>query len=174
MKRISLLMIVALLMGGMAMAQQNRRDKKVDPKVRAERMTERMVKEYSLNDAQKKQLQEANLALVEKTGDKAMHRRGELRKGKNESDSCCCAKAGHRKDAKVNKKDGKRPQLTDEQRAQAKAGMKKQREEMKAARTAYDAQLQKIMTKEQYAVYTKNMKERKEQGASGKKAARKK
>lgn len=175
MKRISLLMIVALLMGGMAMAQQNRRDdRKFDPKVRAERMTERMVKEYSLNDTQKKQLQEANLALVEKTGDRPMHRRGDMRKGKNESDSCCCAKAGHRKDAKVNKKDGKRPQLTDEQRAQMKAGMEKQREEMKAARSAYDAQLQKIMTKEQYAAYTKNMKERKEQGASGKKDARKK
>ncbi len=176
MKRLTLLMIVALLMGGMVMAQQNRRDdKKSDPKARAERMTERMVKEYSLNDTQKKQLFEANLALTEKMGDRPMHhRRADMRKGKNESDSCCCAKAGHRKDGKFNKKDGKRPQLTDEQRAQMKAGMEKQREEMKVARTAYDTQLQKIMTKDQYAAYTKNMKERKEQAASGKKDARKK
>lgn len=176
MKRLTLLMIVALLMGGMVMAQQNRRDdKKSDPKARAERMTERMVKEYSLNDTQKKQLFEANLALTEKMGDRPMHhRRADMRKGKNESDSCCCAKVGHRKDGKFNKKDGKRPQLTDEQRAQMKAGMEKQREEMKVARTAYDTQLQKIMTKDQYAAYTKNMKERKEQAASGKKDARKK
>ena len=49
-------------------------DKMPEPKVRAERMTERMVKEYSLNDTQKQQLLEANLALVEKMGDMPMHR----------------------------------------------------------------------------------------------------
>lgn len=36
------------------------------PAERAEKMTERMVKEYSLNDAQKKQLLEVNLARCEK------------------------------------------------------------------------------------------------------------
>ena len=49
-----------------------------------------------------------------------------------------------------------RDRLTDEQRAQKKAEMEKKREEMKAARTAYDSQLQKIMTDEQYAAYSKN------------------
>ena len=93
--------MAAFLMGGMAMAQHARHsDKMPEPKVRAERMTERMVKEYSLNDTQKQQLLEANLALVEKMGDMPMHR----------------AKAH-----KHHKRDGKRHQLTDEQRAQKKA-----------------------------------------------------
>lgn len=165
MKRIALLIVAAFLMGGMAMAQQARRgDKMPDPKVRAERMTERMAKEYSLNDAQKKQLLEANLAMVEKMGDRPMHRRPDMRKDRNGSDSCCCAKADkhHKKGAKAGKKEGKRAQMTDEQRTQAKAEMEKKREEMNAARTAYDAQLQKIMTKDQYAAYSKKMQDKKE------------
>ena len=105
MKRIVLIWMAAFLMGGMAMAQHARHsDKMPEPKVRAERMTERMVKEYSLNDTQKQQLLEANLALVEKMGDMPMHR----------------AKAH-----KHHKRDGKRHQLTDEQRAQKKAEMER-------------------------------------------------
>ena len=123
------------------MAQHARHsDKMPEPKVRAERMTERMVKEYSLNDTQKQQLLEANLALVEKMGDMPIHR----------------AKAH-----KHHKRDGKRHQLTDEQRAQKKAEMEKKREEMKTARIAYDSQLQKIMTEEQYAAYSKKVQDRK-------------
>lgn len=181
MKRIILILMAAFLTGGMVMAQHARRsDKMPDPKVRAERMTERMVKEYSLNDTQKKQLLEANLALVEKTGNMPMHRRPDMRKGKKDSDSCCCAKADkhhkkgdkhHKKDGKLDKRDDKRAQLTDEQRAQRKAEMQKKHEEMQAARTAYDAQLQKIMTKDQYAAYSKKMQERKAKMDSKRKAA---
>ena len=36
-----------------------------------------------------------------------------------------------------------------------KAEMEKKREEMKTARIAYDSQLRKIMTEEQYAAYSK-------------------
>ena len=134
MKRIVLIWMAAFLMGGMAMAQHARHsDKMHEPKVRAERMTERMVKEYSLNDTQKQQL-------VEKMGDMPIHR----------------AKAH-----KHHKRDGKRHQLTDEQRAQKKAEMEKKREEMKTARIAYDSQLQKIMTEEQYAAYSKKVQDRK-------------
>lgn len=164
MKRIVLLIVTVFLMGGMVMAQQARRgDKMADPKVRAERMTERMAKEYSLNDMQKKQLLEANLTLVGKMGDRPMHRRPDMRKGRNSNDSCSCVKADkHRKKgAKAGKKEGKRTQMTDEQRARKKAEMEKKREEMNAARTAYDAQLQKIMTEDQYAAYSKKMQDRK-------------
>lgn len=161
MKRIIMIMVAAFLMGGMVMAQHARRgDKMPEPKVRAERMTERMAKEYSLNDTQKKQLLEANLVLVEKMGDMPMRHRGEMRKGKK---GCTCSKADkhHNKRDSIAKKEGRKSQLTDEQRAQKKAEMAKKREEMTAARTAYAAQLQKIMTKEQYASYTKNLQERK-------------
>lgn len=163
MKRIIMIMVAAFLMGGMVMAQHARRgDKMPEPKVRAERMTERMAKEYSLNDTQKKQLLEANLTLVEKMGDMPKHRRGDMHKGKKDR-ACTCSKADkhHNKKDSVAKKECGKAQLTDEQRAQKKAEMAKKREEMTAARTAYNVQLQKIMTKEQYASYTKNLQDRK-------------
>ena len=56
MKRIAFLMIALFMIGGVVMAQGQRGEhKKMTPAERAEKMTERMVKEYSLNDAQKKQ-----------------------------------------------------------------------------------------------------------------------
>lgn len=175
MKRIILIMVATFFMGGLVMAQHARRgDKMPDPKVRAERMTERMVKEYSLDDTQKKQLLEANLTLVEKMGDMPMHRRADMRKGKKGCESCTCDKADkhHKTGDDVTKKEDKRPQLTDEQRAQKKAEMGKKREDMKSARTAYTAQLQKIMTKDQYAAYTKSLQDRKAKMDSRKKDAK--
>lgn len=148
MKRIILVWMAAFLMGGMVMAQQARRSGNMpDPKVRAERMTERMAKEYLLNDTQKKQLLEANMALVEKMGDRPGHRKPDARKGKCEKECCCCCQEAGKRAKKV----GKRPQLTDEQRA-----------ERKKARDSYNEQLQKIMTSDQYAAYTKKMQERKD------------
>ena len=54
MKRIVFWMVALLLMSGVAMAQGNRQGgrQQMDPKTRAERMTERMVKENSLNEDQ--------------------------------------------------------------------------------------------------------------------------
>ena len=53
MKRIAFLMIALFMIGGVVMAQGQRGEhKKMTPAERAEKMTERMVKEYSLNDAQ--------------------------------------------------------------------------------------------------------------------------
>ena len=67
MKRIVFWMVALLLMSGVAMAQGNRQGgrQQMDPKTRAERMAERMVKEYSLNEDQKQQLQDVNLILVQ-------------------------------------------------------------------------------------------------------------
>lgn len=63
MKRFNLFLIAILLMGGIAMAQGPRRGdrKNVTPEMQAQRMTDRMVKEYSLNEKQAKELQAANL-----------------------------------------------------------------------------------------------------------------
>ena len=58
MKRIVFFMVTLFLMGGVMMAQGPRDGKKMDPKARAEKMTERMAKELSLNDTQKQQLLE--------------------------------------------------------------------------------------------------------------------
>lgn len=59
------------------MAQGMRNGKKMDPKERAEKMTERMAKEYSLNEAQKKDLLEANMALTEKMANRAEDKKAE-------------------------------------------------------------------------------------------------
>ncbi|KAA6349252.1 hypothetical protein EZS27_003363 [termite gut metagenome] len=110
MKRIVYLVIAFFIVSNMAMAQAPRggNDRNIDPKTRAERMTERMVKDYSLTDEQKAQVYEANLALMQKMGT--------IMQGDRD----------------------------------------KQREEMGKSRDAYNVQLKKIMTEEQYATYTKN------------------
>ncbi|MBP1613697.1 MAG: hypothetical protein H6Q13_1145 [Bacteroidetes bacterium] len=125
MKRIAFLMVALLMVGGLAMAQGPRKEgkMKMDPKERAEKMTERMAKEYSLNEAQKKQLLDVNLALNEKMAKKAEDK---------------------------------------------KAEKEQMHKEMKANRDAYDAQLKKIMTKEQYASYVKNQAEHQKKMKDGK------
>lgn len=139
MKRIAFLMIALFMIGGVVMAQgQHGEHKKMTPAERAEKMTERMVKEYSLNDTQKKQLLEVNLAQCEK-----MDARMFMRPDGN------------------GKKDGKKaPQMTKEER-------EKMRAEMKNANDEYNAQLQKIMTEEQYASYTKKQSEREQRMKEG-------
>lgn len=145
MKKILMILMLVVLTGGMAMAQNSRRsNKRLDPKERAERMTERMAKEYSLTDAQKKQLYEANLAMTQKMGDMPMDRRPDV-----QTDS---------KQDKVKRADKK--QMTDAERKEMKAKMEKKHAEMKQAREAYDVQLKKIMTKEQYEAYSRKQGER--------------
>lgn len=145
MKKIFMVLMVTLLAGSMAMAQNSRRsDKRPDAKERAERMTERMVKEYLLNDTQKQQVYEANLALSEKMGDMPMRRRPDIQNG-NKQD-------------KVKK--GEKKQMTEAERKEMKVEMEKKREEMKAALDAYDVQLKQILTKEQYDAYAKKQGER--------------
>lgn len=131
MKRIAFLMIALFMIGGVVMAQGQRGEhKKMTPAERAEKMTERMVKEYSLNDVQKKQLLEVNLARCEK-----MDTRMSMRPDVN------------------GKKDGKKaPQMTKEER-------EKMRAEMKNANDEYNAQLQKIMTEEKQSEREQRMKE---------------
>lgn len=134
MKRIVFWMVALLLMSGVAMAQGNRQGgrQQMDPKTRAQRMTERMVKEYSLNEDQKQQLLDVNLAWVEKTA----------------------ANQGGRS------KDDKATKMTKEEREKRMAEMKKSRED-------YDAQLKKILTKEQYDSYVKKQAEREKQMKEG-------
>ncbi|MBC8595170.1 DUF4890 domain-containing protein [Oscillospiraceae bacterium N12] len=142
MKRIVFFMVTLFLMGGVMMAQGPRDGKKMDPKARAEKMTERMAKELSLNDTQKQQLLELNLAQTEKM----------------------CNKASMSKDQKCDKKGkGKASEMTKEDR-------KKMREEMRASRDAYDAQLKKILTNEQYESYTKKQAEHMQKMRNGHKS----
>ena len=68
MKKASILWIVLLMVSTLTMAQGNAKkgNKQVDPKARAEQMTERMAKEYTLSDSQKEELLKVNMAWGEK------------------------------------------------------------------------------------------------------------
>lgn len=148
MKRIAFLMVALLMMGGItAMAQGHRGDhKRMTPQQRAEKMTERMVKEYSLNDTQKAQLLQLNLAQCEKMdGRMSMHSKKAMKKDM-------------KKDGKKNRKEA--PKMTQEER-------EKMRAEMKAAKENYNVQLQKIMTPDQYASYLKKQSEREQRMKEG-------
>ena len=154
MKRISFLLAALLMMGGMVMAQGPRRGgQDMDPKTRAERMTERMAKEYSLNETQKKELLEVNKAFVQKMGERPGRMKPEMRQGKKgqsqATDSCTC-KQDRRKAPRMSKED-----------------REKMRQEMKASRESYEAGLKKIMTKDQYAAYTKKQAEREQRRGGG-------
>lgn len=147
MKRIAFLMVALFMLGGVAMAQGHRGDhKRMTPQQRAEKMTERMVKEYSLNDTQKAQLLQLNLAQCEKMdGRMSMHSKKAMKKDM-------------KKDVQKNKKEA--PKMTQEER-------EKMRVEMKAAKENYNVQLQKIMTPDQYASYLKKQSEREQRMKEG-------
>lgn len=136
MKRIVFWMVALLLIGNTAMAQGGRKGgERMDPKTRAERMTERMVKEYSLNDTQKQQLMDANMAWVEKMASNQVGR-------------------------STKQKDENAPKVSKEDREKMMAEMKKSRED-------YDAQVKKILTKDQYDTYVKKQAEREKQMKEG-------
>lgn len=65
MKKIGLLMAVLLMTCGMAMAQGPRGERNMDPKERAQKMTEQMVKDYSLTETQKEKVHTLNLEMSE-------------------------------------------------------------------------------------------------------------
>lgn len=131
-----------LMTFGIAMAQSPERGSKrhMDSKARAERITERMAKEFSLNDSQKQKLLTLNLSITDKMSSKqsVKHTHKDKKAGKKE---CTC------KDHK------KAPKITKEERV-------KRHEAMKASRDAYNAKVKEIMTKEQYEAFTKKQAER--------------
>ena len=84
MKKIGFLIVALLLTGGMAMAQGPRNGNKMNPKERAEGMTERIAKKDSLNEAQKKDLLEANMAFTEKMANRAEDKKAEMEEVRKE------------------------------------------------------------------------------------------
>lgn len=181
MKKITLLFIALLTTGTMLMAQGGPRggQRNIEPKDRAQRMTERMVKEYSLSDAQKAKVYDVNLAMAEKMTPpmKANANKDAKKNAKVEGKACCenCAncenckvapkgkKGKHAKHGKSAKMDN-RPSKEDREKMMA---------QMKQSREEYNAKIEKIFTKEQYEAYTKNQAERqKRMGERGQRGQR--
>lgn len=147
-----LLAIAATMMMTAAMAQDdNQRNgqdrRRMDPTEMLQRRTERTVKDYGLNEEQAKQLLELNKKYADKMGP----RMGGMRPGGR-------GMRGGRNNGGPDR--GQRPELTEEQRKEMEANRKQMQESMKQ----YDAELQKIMTPEQYKAYQADMEKRRQEG----------
>ncbi len=168
-KKTSLLVAAVFTFGSVAMANNGPESRgKTDPKAHAERMTERMAKEYELNDIQKQQLLELNQAVAEKMGQRPA---GADRPGR----------PGNRGDMARSGKDRKSPEATPEKKEKRERGegraerpqrserpdapkfSAEEREkllaERKQARENYNTELQKIMNAGQFEVYAKKQAE---------------
>lgn len=170
MKKIALLLIVLLATGTMLMAQGgprrgergNRNGNGVNIKEHAERMSAQMAKTYSLNDAQKRQVYEANLIMIadmqpaRRVG-QGFHRPSPgFGMGKRFEDQ-------PRDTAQIAKR-GEREKMMKEKMAKEKEVKAEQRdkwaENMKQSREAYETKIKGILTKDQYEAYTKDQAER--------------
>ena len=149
MKRMTLTLMAALLIATSAMAQEEkneaRQPRKFDKTEMVKHRTNETVSRYKLSDKQAKQLLELNTKYADKMGPRGPHHPGH---------------PGHPgagrppmppKDAKAN-----RPPMPPKDDSK----MKEHRKEMEKNMKAYDAELKKIMTAEQYKSYQDDMKNR--------------
>ena len=143
-------MMAALLVGTSAMAQEEQNNqrppRKFDKTEMVKHRTDETVSRYKLNDKQAKQLLELNNKYADKMGPRG-HRHGQPGAGRPPMPP---------KDMK-----GKRPEPPKDD-----AKMQERHKEMEATMKAYDAELQKIMTADQYKSYQadqKKMRERRQE-----------
>jgi Spy/CpxP family protein refolding chaperone len=159
MKRIVLIMTAAVLMGTTAMAQGNNGQRpQFDRTEMIKQRTDAMVEKYKLDADQAKKLLELNTKNAETMGPgMGMGRMGGGRRG---------GMGGRRGGGQAGPGGQGAPQMggggfqmTEEQRAQFEE-MRKQREENQKK---YDAELEKILTPEQFKSYQKDMEEQRAQ-----------
>lgn len=149
-------LVAAALVSSAALAQDKkegqRPEKKFDKTEMVKHRTDETVKRYSLNSKQAAQLLELNTKYADKMGP----RRGGPHGHHGHHGAGRPPKDGG-KDMKGQRpeppKDGKRPELTEEQ----KQKMDARRKEMDATMKAYDTELQKILTPDQYKSYKADM-----------------
>ncbi len=174
MKKIILSFAAALFVSLAAVAQESQNEarpqgKKFDKTEFVKKRTDMTVKQYGLNETQARQLLDLNTkyADIMVPGPRG-HRHG-MRPGhgpKQQKDSLRQRPQKPRSDADTGatSQEGKqRPELSDEQKAQMKAN----REQREADQKAYDVELQKILTPEQYQQYQADMKKRHQGGKRG-------
>lgn len=140
-------MVMALVMTGAAFAQQdngngNGQRRRPNTEQMAQQMTEQMVNRYGLDDTQKASLLELNKKYAGK-----MPMMGGPRGGR----------PGGRPGMRGGQPGGPRPDSTMTQRQRpSKEEMEKRMKEMQATQQAYNAEVQKIMTKKQYKQFTED------------------
>ncbi|MDE6688488.1 MAG: DUF4890 domain-containing protein [Prevotella sp.] len=146
MKKIVMALVAAITMSATAVAQeenqQKRERQRPDRTEMVKQRTAETVKTYGLNEEQAAQLLELNLKYTEKMGPMGGWQRGG--------------------------RDGRRSQMDrgDRQRP-SREEMAQHREEMQKSRDAYNAELQKIMTEDQFKAYQADMQKRMNEGPRG-------
>lgn len=155
MKRMILTLMAAALVSMTALAQEEKQGQRPEPKFDKAEMvkhrTDETVKRYNLNSEQAKKLLELNNKYADKMGPRPPHRGhmgGPGRPPKDKGDGKCqCPKP---------QKDDQRPAPPkDEKRAE-------HHKKMKETMEAYNAELQKIMTADQFKSYQEDMQKRRE------------
>lgn len=146
MKKILLTLVMALATTGMALAQQGdnkERGQRPDPAQMAQRMTEQMAQRYGLDDKQQANILELNKQYAPKM---PMMRGG---------------RPGGRPGMRGDRPGGMRRDSTMAPRQRpSKEEMEKRFQEMRANREAYNAEVKKIMTTDQYKKFTEDQERR--------------
>ena len=151
MKKILLTLAAAFIMSATAFAQGGFGGGQFDPEQMIKMRTDRTVEQYKLNAEQAKQLLELNT----KYNDRLMGGFGRMGGGRRGGGGM-----GQGGPGGGFGQGGQMPQLTDEQRAQMEEARKKREE----AQKEYDAELEKIMTPEQFKQYQEDQKNRRQRG----------
>ena len=155
MKKMMMTMIAAVLMSSAAFAQEEKKCeckcKQPDKTEMVKHRTDRVVKKYGLNDQQAASLLELNTKYADKFGGPRGHHG---KKHEGQADATTGATTPQPRG------DKKRPELTEEQKAQFEA----RRQEMEANRKAYETELKKILTEDQFKQYEADMKKHKRHG----------
>ena len=156
-----MMMAAAVLMGTAAMAQGNNGQRpQIDRTEMIKQRTDQMVEKYKLNETQAKQLLELNTKNADLMGrGMGMGRMGG--QGGRRGGGQGAPQMGGGQGAP--QMGGGGFQMTDEMRAQFEE-MRKQREENQKK---YDAELEKILTPEQFKSYQKDMEEQRAQRGRG-------
>ena len=140
MKKILMTLAAAFMMSAAAFAQGGFGGGQFDPEQMIKMRTDRTVEQYKLNADQAKQLLELN----KKYNDRLMGGFGGF---------------GGRRGGGMGQ-GGQMPELTEEQRTQMEEARKKREE----AQKEYDAELEKIMTPDQFKQYQEDQKNRRQRG----------
>ncbi len=156
-------MIAAVLMSSAAFAQEEKKCeckcKQPDKTEMVKHRTDRVVKKYGLNDQQAASLLELNTKYADKFGGPRGHhgKKHGMRHGKKHEGQADATTGATTPQPRGDKK---RPELTEEQKAQFEA----RRQEMEANRKAYETELKKILTEDQFKQYEADMKKHKRHG----------
>lgn len=153
MRKMMMMMIAAMMMSATAMAQdaneQQGQRPKFDKTEMIQRRTNGFAQRYGLNDKQKTKLLQLNTEYADKLPMMAGSRRGGRRGGQGLGKDSLQARPQRPQNGGQRRADGQRPRPEGVRRDGQRPDMKQMRENMEA----YDKQLKKILTDDQYKKY---------------------